>query len=136
MKDDVDHDRVRIRAIDSGRKNQIEAKSASLLLIPAKGLVGEVPPQKIKQMRARQGGNPVPDRFSGRRGRNRGSAKLNNVKVPDRLRVNMYLAGWLPKKILNLLNNASLGAVPAVQERGNDSDAQFKPAWARGRASR
>ncbi len=87
-------------------------------------------------MRARQGGNPVPDRFSGSRGRNRGSLKSNNVEILDGLGVNMDFAAGLPQKILNLLNDASLCAVLTVQKRGNDSDTQFKPARARARGSR
>src|SRR6266849_914997 len=135
MKNDMNNDCVRIPAIDSRRENQIEAKTAKFLVIPAQRLIGKIPQQEIKQRRARQGGNPMPDRFSGSGGRRGGSAKANNVEVPDRLRIDMYLAGGLPKKILNLLNNAPLGAVLAVQERGNDGDAQFKPARARARSS-
>ena len=87
-------------------------------------------------MRARQGGNPVPDRFSGSRGRNRGSLKSNNVEILDGLGVNMDFAARLPQKIFNLLNDASLGAVLTVQKRRNDSDAQLKPARAQERGSR
>src|SRR5258708_36958901 len=91
MKDDMNNNCVSIPAIDSRRKNQIKAKPPKLLLIPAKGLVGEIPPEKIYQMRGRQRGTPVPDRFSGSRGRNRGSLKSNNFKILDGLGVNMDL---------------------------------------------
>lgn len=82
-------------------------------------------------MRARQGGNPMPDRFSGSGERRGGSAKSYNVEIPDRLRVNMNFAAGAAKKMFDLLDNAPLGAVLAVQERRNDSNAQFKPALAR-----
>ena len=87
-------------------------------------------------MRARQGGNPVPDRFSGSRGRNRGSLKSNNVEILDGLGVNMDFATGLPKKIFDLLDNTPFGAVLTVQKRGNDGDAQFRPAWTGERGSR
>src|SRR5258708_14749282 len=135
LKNDVNHDGVRIAAIDSGRKNQIEAKPAKLFLIPAKGLVGEVPQQKIQQMRARQCRDPVPDCFSGRRGR-RGSFVSNSFEITDRLRINMYFAAVLAKEMLDLLDNTPLRAVLTVQKWRHDRDAQFKPAWARPRALR
>jgi len=64
MKNDMDYNRARITAIDPRGKNQVEAKPPKLLVKPAESLIGKVPPEKIQQMRPRQGGNPVPDRFS------------------------------------------------------------------------
>ena len=48
----------------------------------------------------------------------------------------MYFAAGLLKEMFNLFYDAPLRAVLAVQEGGNDSDAQIKPAQARARALR
>lgn len=48
----------------------------------------------------------------------------------------MDFATGLPKKIFDLLDNTPFGAVLTVQKRGNDGDAQFRPAWTGERGSR
>lgn len=47
MKDDMNNNCVRIPAIDSRRKNQIEAKPAKFPVKPAQSLISKIPPEKI-----------------------------------------------------------------------------------------
>jgi len=124
----MNDNRIGVRTAYPRRENNIEAKRTVSPVKPAESLVGKVPPDKIQQMGARQGGNPMPYRLSRMGWRSGGGSIWNNFNILHRLRIDVNFAIWLAQKTLNLLYDAAFRAVTAIQERGNNRYAQFKPA--------
>ncbi len=127
VKYDVNHNHIRIQAIDSRRIDEIGMNPAGALIPPPSPVVGKEPPKVVEQMGPRNAGDLVPsNRTRWVLGNFRG--RTGTVNLGDLLRVQLDTPVVLPGKPFQLLNDAKFCSMLPVEERRNNYEAQFNPA--------
>jgi hypothetical protein len=113
MKNHMNHNHIRIQAIDTRRVDKIGMNSPQPSVSPSLPSVGEKPPKIVDQMRTRYGGDFVPKNGAWRvlcRAKDR--PQPFNTLNP--LRVNMDFPFVLVGQALDLFDDAEFGAVHPV----------------------
>jgi hypothetical protein len=114
MKECVDENDIRIKAIDSRGEDKVESKTMHAPIPGAPKEVQERPKEKLHELRAGDKGDLVPDN----RLRLRAAAGWRNLKrkILDSLRVEMDFAMRSACQALEKLREGALGSVAAVNK--------------------
>ena len=108
---------IRIGGVNSGRIDKIELETAMFGVPPATAAIGKKPKTKPQQVGAGNGRDLVPEKVTVRI---RGLAKFigtNATQVLYALGVNMNFCVRQQWKLFQLFDEASFGAVTAIQKR-------------------
>ena len=116
MENDVGDNRIRIRAINPRRINDVVIQRAKRAVKPAQTRIGKEPPEVIKQMGSGECGNAMPNRLAGSVGLRILAASPDYLEILNRLRVDVNLDARPPAEVLDLFDNAAFRAVASVQE--------------------
>jgi len=110
----VNDDNIGVQTVDSGGKNEVEAKSMDPQIPCARKRIQEQPGEESQEMGTGNGTNFMPDDRSGAlRPRN---AWVSQCKVFDALGIEMDFAMLVVCEALEQFGEGALRAVPAINE--------------------
>jgi hypothetical protein len=115
MEQGMNDDNVGVEAIDSGRKNEVEAKSVDGAIPGAAKRVEKKPGNKLQEVGTRDGRNFVPEDGAGIL--RTGGDKRTKCEIVDALRVEMNFAMLSARETFKELGESALSAMAAVHKR-------------------
>ena len=131
----MNSDGIGVRRVDSRRVKQIGNESAERFIAPPRESIGEVPPDKLKEMRPGNRRNSAP-KNSSNPFRSRRGFRRRHREVSDALRIEINVDTVFSRQLLQQFGENAFCAMLLVDERRDDRKTQLRESNAGGAVRR